>query len=78
MNYKKLGKIIGKIMILESILMLAPLMIALIYKESFLNVIAFLIPIALLALIGGIFQIPKLDRNTLYQKEGFGTEFFDK
>lgn len=68
MNYKKLGKIIGKIMILESILMLAPLIVALIYRES---ITAFLIPIALLALIGGIFQIPKLERNTLYQKEGF-------
>ena len=35
MNYKKLGKILGKIMILEGILMLAPLAVSLIYKESF-------------------------------------------
>ena len=35
MNYKKLGIILGKIMILESILMLAPLVVSILYKESF-------------------------------------------
>ena len=34
MNYKKLGKILGKIMILESILMLAPLAVAFIYNAK--------------------------------------------
>ncbi len=33
MNYKLLGKILGKIMILESILMVAPLIVSIIYKE---------------------------------------------
>lgn len=33
MNYKLLGKILGKIMILESILMMAPLAVSIIYKE---------------------------------------------
>ncbi len=37
MNYKKLGKILGKIMILESILMLAPLAVAVIYKHGFFS-----------------------------------------
>ena len=37
MNYKKLGKILGKIMILEAILMIAPLVVSLIYKESLKN-----------------------------------------
>ena len=71
MNYKKLGKILGKIMILEGILMVFPLLISLIYKEGVTNALAFLIPIAALILIGFLLQIPKPKRNVLYQKEGF-------
>ena len=71
MNYKKLGKILGKIMILEGILMLAPLAVSLIYKESFTHVLAFLIPIIAVTVIGFLLQIPKPERGTLYQKEGF-------
>jgi hypothetical protein len=37
MNYKKLGKILGKIMVLEGVLMLAPLLVSLIYKESWVT-----------------------------------------
>lgn len=71
MNYKKLGKILGKIMILEGILMLAPLAVSLIYNESLIHIFAFLIPIAIMVPIGFLLQIPKLERNHLYQKEGF-------
>ena len=71
MNYKKLGKILGKIMILESILMLAPLAVAIIYKEGMRNILSFVVPIIALAAIGYLLQIPKPKRNTLYQKEGF-------
>ena len=41
MNYKKLGKILGKIMIMEAALMLAPFIITFIYQESFINKLAF-------------------------------------
>lgn len=71
MNYKKLGKILGKIMVLEAILMLAPLAVAFLYEEGIRNVLAFIIPIVLLTAVGILLQLPKLDRNTLYQKEGF-------
>ncbi len=71
MEYKKLGKILGKIMILEAILMLAPLVVSFIYKESFIHKIAFLVPIVALTVIGFLLQIPKPERNQLYQKEGF-------
>ena len=71
MNYKLLGKILGKIMILESILMLAPLIVSLAYKEGLRNYIAFIVPIVVLAVLGGIMQIPKPQRRSLYQKEGF-------
>ena len=71
MNYKKLGKILGKIMILEGVLMLAPLAVSFIYKESFIHILAFLIPIIAVTVIGFLLQIPKPERDNLYQKEGF-------
>lgn len=71
MNYRKLGKILGKIMILEGILMVAPLIVALIYRESWLHIFAFLIPIFILIGVGFGLQLLKIRRQTLYQKEGF-------
>lgn len=71
MNYKKLGGILGKIMILEGVLMLLPLLVALIYREGFINILAFVIPIGALAIIGALLQIPKPRREELYQKEAF-------
>ena len=68
MNYKKLGAILGKIMVLEGILMLAPLAVSLIYRESFSHSLAFLIPIVILIALGLLLQVPKPERNTLYQK----------
>jgi hypothetical protein len=58
-------------MMLEALLMCAPLAVALIYRESFKNILAFLLPIGLLFLLGGLMQIPKPKRTNLYQKEGF-------
>ena len=71
MNYKKLGKVLGKIMISEGFLMLVPMIVSLIYRESFRHILAFLIPIILLIGIGFLLQIPKPSRDNLYQKEGF-------
>lgn len=71
MNYPKLGEILGKIMILEGILMLAPLIVSFLYREPVSNQIAFLLPIVLLLLAGGLLQYIKPKRNSLYQKEGF-------
>ncbi len=71
MNYKLLGKILGKIMILEGILMLAPMFISLIYNEGIKNVLAYLIPICALAILGFLIQRLKPERKSLYQKEGF-------
>ena len=71
MNYKKVGMILGKIMILEGILMTAPLAVSLIYRESLVHILAFLIPAAALGLAGFALQFLKPKRNNLYQKEGF-------
>ena len=71
MNYKKLGKILGKIMIMEGVLMFFPLIVSLLYQEGFINALAFIVPIFALCFFGGILQIPKPQRETFYQKEGF-------
>ena len=71
MNYKKLGKILGKIMILEGILMLAPLAVSFLYKESPVHILAFFIPMIAVTAIGFLLQLPKPERDNLYQKEGF-------
>ena len=71
MNYRLLGKILGKIMIIEAILMLAPFTVSLIYKEGLKNSLAFIIPIILLSVLGTFLQLSKLNRTSLYQKEGF-------
>ena len=71
MNYKLLGKILGKIMILESILMLAPLLVSLSYGEGVRHALAFIIPICALAILGFMLQRTKPTRRSLYQKEGF-------
>ena len=71
MNYKNLAKILGKILILEGVLMFAPLLTALIYRESLQHILAFLIPIALLCSIGIFTQHLQPKTTAIYQKEGF-------
>lgn len=71
MDYKKLGNMIGKILILEGVLMIAPLIVSLIYREPSRNALAFAVPIAALLLLGFLLQIPKSKRRYLHQKEGF-------
>lgn len=71
MNYKKLGVILGKIMILEGLLMLVPLLVSIIYGEDLRHKLAYIIPLAVLALIGGALQFLKPKRDAIYQKEGF-------
>ncbi len=71
MNYRKLGRLLGKIMILESILLLAPLLVSIVYGEDARHRLAFVIPMLALAGLGALLQLPRPKRDTLYQKEGF-------
>ena len=71
MNYKKIGKLLGKIMVLEALLMLAPLAVSFVYQESLTHKLAFAVPIVILTAVGFLLQRLKPKRNTLYQKEGF-------
>ena len=71
MNFKLVGKIIGRIMILEGILMILPLIVSIIYQETINHIIAFCVPIVFLIVLGHILQSIKPTRTKLYQKEGF-------
>ncbi len=74
MNYKKIGKVLGKIMILEGVLMLFPLAVSIIYKEyekSPWNIVAFALPALALFVSGAFLQKLKPSRDNFYQKEGF-------
>jgi len=71
MNYKNLAKLLGKIMVLEGVLMLAPLLVSFLYRESLRAKLAFLLPILALVSAGLALQLLKPKRTVLYQKEGF-------
>ncbi len=71
MNIKVLGKIIGKIMILEGILMILPLIVSIVYQETLNYQLSFIIPIVILIGIGMLLQQLHPSRKGLYQKEGF-------
>ena len=71
MDLRKIFRILGKIMILEGLLMIAPLIVGFCYKESLIYKLSFIIPIVVLVGVGFLLQLLKVKRNTLYQKEGF-------
>ena len=74
MNYKAVLYILGKIFIILGLLMVLPLTIAVYYR---LNGFAeasyksFIIPIAVLLLVGGALTFKKPDNFNIYSKEGF-------
>lgn len=72
MNFKMIRYITGQLLIAESALMLLPFAVTLIYGE-FSNIWAFLIPIAILAVIGLLMISFKPKDKTLGAKEGFVT-----
>ena len=71
MNFKKIFRILGKIMMLEGVLMIAPLIVSFVYRESLVYKLSFIIPILVLLISGYLLQFLKPKRNNLYQKEGF-------
>ena len=74
MNLRKIFKVLGKIMILEAILMIAPLIVSILYKEyqtNIMYVFGFAIPIFFLFICGILLQFLKTNNDNLYQKEGF-------
>ncbi len=71
MNFAIIRNILGKIMILLGLLLLLPLLVCAIYREEWINYIAFLIPMALLLGIGALCNLKKATSTKLLAKEGF-------
>ena len=69
MNYKMVMNIIGKVMIIEAVLLFFPIFVGFIYSEN--TFLAFLVPVLGLLAIGIPLSLIKLKDRTIYAKEGF-------
>ena len=67
MNYKMIGFVIGRILVTEAALLALPLIVALLYGEA---AYPFLIPMALLVLIGLLLGVRRPARTALYARDG--------
>ncbi len=70
MNFGIVRKLVGKIMILMSTMMGLPIIVALCYKEAFINYVAFIIPSIALLVLGLLLNIGKVN-SKLQAREGF-------
>ena len=68
MNYRMIGFVLGRILLVESGLMAAPLIVTMLYGES--AVAAFLIPIGLLLVLGLALGLRVPKDTTIYAREG--------
>lgn len=71
MNVKLVIKTIGRILSLEALFMLFPLIIAVIYREDFKNILAFSGVIAVLIVIGILSFKVEVDDSCFHVKDGF-------
>ncbi len=71
MNFALIRNILGKIMTLLGFLMFLPLCVALGYRESVRNCLAFLLPICLLLALGVACNLKKAKSGKLLAREGF-------
>lgn len=69
MNYKMVMNIIGKVMVIEAVLLFFPLFVGVIYKED--SLVAFLVPILALLVLGVPLSLIRLNDRTIYAREGF-------
>lgn len=70
MNFSVIRTILGKLAILLASLMILPLIVSLIYQEGIRNVLAFLIPIVVLAVLGVLLNIKKPTNLKMQVREG--------
>lgn len=71
MNYKMVLNIIGKVMVIEALLMCCALIVGLVYDDG--THLAFLLPMALLVVVGLPLSLIKTKDRAIYAKEGFVT-----
>ena len=68
MNHQMIGYVIGHILLTESVLMLLPLITGLFCGES---PVPFIIPMLLLAVVGGVLGLRKPKKSALFARDGF-------
>lgn len=74
MNYKSVFYIIGRIFLVLGVLMILPLLVSVYYTVNGFDeasYTSFIIPIALLIGLGGLLQLAKPKKLTIYAKDGF-------
>ena len=69
MNYKMVLRTVGRLLWAEAFFLLFPMFVSLYYKENLFHI--YLIVIGLLLCVGGIMNLPKPEKRTLYAREGF-------
>lgn len=69
MNYKLIVNVLGKVLLIEALLMIFPLVVGFIYGEN--TYLGFILPMAGLLAIGLPLSLIKVKDNKLYAKEGF-------
>lgn len=69
MNYSAIRNIMGKLMVVTAGIMAIPLIFCIVYKEGLWNYLAFLIPIALLLIIGLLFNVKKAKNTKLLARD---------
>lgn len=71
MNYKMVLSILGKVLLIEAVLLLFPMLVGFIYGEN--TFVSFLVPILALIAVGAPLSFLKKTDNVMYVKEGFVT-----
>lgn len=71
MNYKIVLSILGKVLLIEALLMILPLIVSFIYANG--NYLSFLIPVVCLIAVGLPLSFIKNKDGAMYAKEGFVT-----
>ncbi len=70
MNRRLIINVLGKIMIVEAVLMLIPAITAVIYREKH-SLISFAIPAAMLVFLGVLFATVKTRTNNVFARDGY-------
>ncbi|MCR5651867.1 MAG: TrkH family potassium uptake protein [Lachnospiraceae bacterium] len=69
MNHKSIIYILGKILQIEALFLMLPLIVSIIYRED--DFISFLITIAATGIIGTVISLKKPPKSSFYAREGF-------
>ena len=69
MNYKLIFHTIGKILLIEAILLIFPLIVNFIYREE--NLFAFSLTISILMVVGTLLIMIKPKNKRMFVREGF-------